>query len=570
LLPWFPGFSGNPLLLLLLLRACVLDFCGVAEQYTCVLTFGQVFVAKALVFEHDGETRPLYPNEARLRNLTYSVPVYVQVSCKQYAIDENRQIIGDEPVVEFPPKDAPMNPEFLGYLPMMLKTKYCTLNGISDRDKTQRGECIYDQGGYFIISGSEKVVIAQERLSNNHVYCFQKKQPSKLSWVCETRSHATSAKPTSTMYLQMYAKGMKGAISAHQIRATIPYVRQEVPVVVLFRALGLEADKTILEHIMYDLSDTEMMERFRASLEEAEPVQNQTVALDFIGKRGSAINVARRERVQYARELLQKELLPHVGMDENCETKKAFFLGYTVHKMLMCSLGRAEEDDRDHFGKKRLDLAGPLMAGLFRTLFLKLLKEARRYLQKCLEENRDFNLMMTINPKIISSGLNYSLATGNWGDKLKSSKAGVAQVLNRLTYASALSHLRRLNTPLAKEGKLAKPRHLHCTHWGMVCPAETPEGHAIGLVKNLALMASITVGSPAIQILDFLMEWGTENLEEITPRDIADPRVTKVFVDGSWIGVHRCVLCPCNFGDCVRLCAAIKIHVLVDGRGYCR
>lgn len=509
------------------------------QQYMCVLKFQQVYVAKAMLFEYDGEHRILYPNEARLRNLTYSVPTYVQVTCKQYAIDENRQIVGDEPVVEFPPKDAPPSPEFLGYIPVMLRTKYCTLNGISDRDKTQRGECIYDQGGYFIIRGSEKVVIAQERLSNNHVYCFKKKQPSKLSWVCETRSHATSAKPTSTMYLAMYAKGLKGAISAHQIRATIPYVRQEVPVVVIFRALGLEADKTILEHIMYDLSDTEMMEQFRASLEEAEPIQNRTVALDFIGKRGSAINVARRERVQYARELLQKELLPHVGMDENCETKKAFFLGYTVHKLLMCSLGRAEEDDRDHFGKKRLDLAGPLIAGLFRTLFMKLLKEARRYLQKCLDEGRDFNMMTTINPKIISTGLNYSLATGNWGDKLKSTKAGVAQVLNRLTYASALSHLRRLNTPLAKEGKLAKPRHLHCTHWGMICPAETPEGHAIGLVKNLAMMASISVGSQPMQVLNFLTEWGTENLEEITPRDLADPHVTKVFVDGNWVGVHR-------------------------------
>src|SRR3546814_11710637 len=103
-------------------------------------------------------------------------------------------------------------------------------------------------------------------------------------------------------------------VCSSDLRATIPYVRQEVPVVVIFRALGLEADKTILEHIMYDLSDNEMMERFRASLEEAESVQNQTVALVFIGKRGSAINVARRERVQYARELLQHELLPHVGM----------------------------------------------------------------------------------------------------------------------------------------------------------------------------------------------------------------------------------------------------------------
>ena len=149
-------------------------------------------------------------------------------------------------------------------------------------------------------------------------------------------------------------------------------------------------------------------------------------------------------------------------------------MGYIVHKMLMCSLGRLEEDDRDHFGKKRLDLAGPLMGGLFRMLFKKLTKEVRKHLQKSLEEGRDFNLILAMKTKVMTDGMKYCLATGNWGDRKNPSKAGVVQVLNRLTYASALSHLRRCNAPLAKEGKLAKPRMLHCTHWGMVCPAETP------------------------------------------------------------------------------------------------
>jgi DNA-directed RNA polymerase II subunit RPB2 len=179
----------------------------------------------------------------------------------------------------------------------------------------------------------------------------------------------------------------------------------------------------------------------------------------------SAVNVGRKERIQYAREILQKELLPHVGTEENNETKKTFFIGYIVHKMLMCSLGRMEEDDRDHFGKKRLDLAGPLMGGLFRMLFKKLTVEVKKYLQKSLEEGRDFNVALAMKNKIISDGMKYCLATGNWGDRKNPTKAGVVQVLNRLTYASALSHLRRCNAPLAKEGKLAKPRMLHCTHW---------------------------------------------------------------------------------------------------------
>lgn len=327
------------------------------------------------------------------------------------------------------------------------------------------------------------------------------------------------------------------AIDGHQITCTLPYIRKAVPVVIVFRALGFISDKDIIEHIVYDFQDLDMMERFRPSLEEASPIQNQTTALDYIGKRGSAENVERKQRIQYAREILQKEMLPHVGISENCETKKAFFLGYIVHKMLMCSLGRIEEDDRDHFGKKRLDLAGPLLGAQFRLLFKKLTKEVQKYLQKCLDEGRLFNMAQAMKSTIISDGLKYSLATGNWGDRRNPNKAGVVQVLNRLTYASALSHLRRCNAPFPKEGKLAKPRMLHCTHWGMVCPAETPEGHAVGLVKNLSLMSHISVGIPEGSILEFLDEWGTDNLEHVSCKDIA--HTTKVFVNGNWIGVHH-------------------------------
>lgn len=161
-----------------------------------------------------------------------------------------------------------------------------------------------------------------------------------------------------------------------------------------------------------------------------------------------------------------------------------------------------------------------------------------RLVSQCVETNKEFNLSLAVKHQTITNGLKYSLATGNWGDQKKSmsSKAGVSQVLNRYTYASTLSHLRRCNTPLGREGKIAKPRQLHNTHWGMVCPAETPEGQACGLVKNLSLMSCISVGSFSAPVIEFLEEWGLESLEEnahsTTP-------CTKVFVNGVWMGVHR-------------------------------
>lgn len=215
-------------------------------------------------------------------------------------------------------------------------------------------------------------------------------------------------------------------------------------------------------------------------------------------------------------------------------------------------LGRRESDDRDHYANKRLDMAGSLLAMLFRQLFKRVVSDMRKYvkfwrqflsnsrLQKQIDRGVPIDVKECISNNIVSHGLKYSLATGNWGDVRGgvTPRAGVSQVLNRLTFASSLSHLRRLNAPMGREGKLAKPRQLHNTQWGIVCPAETPEGAAIGLVKNLALMAHITVGSPATALQEFLEDYSVESLDElVNPQHIATS--SKVFMNGIWVGIHR-------------------------------
>jgi DNA-directed RNA polymerase II subunit RPB2 len=164
------------------------------------------------------------------------------------------------------------------------------------------------------------------------------------------------------------------------------------------------------------------------------------VALDFIGKRGTTVGIQRENRIRYAKEILQKEFLPHVGTAEFTESKKAFYFGYMIHRLLLCALERRELDDRDHFGKKRLDLAGPLLGGLFRMLFRKLTKDIGKYLQKCIDARKPFNLTLAVKSTILTNGLKYSIATGNWGDQQKfmQARAGVSQVLNRYTFVSTL------------------------------------------------------------------------------------------------------------------------------------
>ncbi|KAI5807660.1 hypothetical protein DFH27DRAFT_497795 [Peziza echinospora] len=523
------------------------------------IKFDTLFLSRPSMTEGDGHTGLMIPQEARLRNLTYSSPLYVKMTKKVLVAREIDADEMDEDDDEAPPPAAVTEKGkklmwhteeggddgegvqvFVGKMPIMLKSKFCNLKDFDEDGLYVLSECPYDQGGYFIINGSEKVLIAQERSAANIVQVFKKALPSPTPFVAEIRSAVEKgSRLISSMQIKMYGKVDSRTGYGQTIKSTLPYIKSDIPVAIVFRALGVIADEDILNHVCYDRNDVQMLDMLKPCLEEAFVIQKKEIALDFIGRRGQNSGVTKDRRVRFAKDVLQKEFLPHISQKEGSETRKAFFLGYMVHQMLLCALERKEPDDRDHFGKKRLDLAGPLLAGLFRTLFKKLTKDVYKYLQKCVESSREFNLTLAVKSTTITNGLKYSLATGNWGEQKKaaSAKAGVSQVLNRYTFASTLSHLRRTNTPIGRDGKIAKPRQLHNTHWGLVCPAETPEGQACGLVKNLALMSYVSVGSPAEPIIDFMLQRNMEVLEEYEPS--RSPNATKIFVNGVWVGIHR-------------------------------
>jgi DNA-directed RNA polymerase II subunit RPB2 len=502
------------------------DMIPESDQQTYQFKFEQIYLSKPTTKEGDGSIQEMFPNEARLRNLTYAAPLYIDVTKKVIQGDSIEETKEEKVII--------------GRVPIMLRSVYCILSDNEEHlSLAQLGECDYDQGGYFIINGSEKVIIAQEKMATNHVYVFKKAQPHKYQYVAEIRSTLELGnRPPSGLFINMQSRGgNKGATTGGLIYATIPYTKSDIPIVILFRALGNVADKDIIEHIIYDFEDRQLMEMLRPSLEEAVVVQSQTVALDYIGKRGNTIGATQNKRINFAEEILQKEMLPHVGIGEFCYDRKAYFLGYMVHRLLLGALERRALDDRDHFGNKRLDLAGPLLQALFLNLFKKFTKQVEMYARKLIQGGRDVEVQRVVDPKTISNGLRYALSTGNWTSGGGQVRAGVAQVLNRLTFTSTLSHLRRLNTPIERSGKQAKPRQLHNTQWGMVCPAETPEGQACGLVKNLAMMSYISVGTNSGPVLDVLDDLSTEKLHEIPAGVISQS--TKVFVNGTWVGIHR-------------------------------
>ena len=521
------------------------------------IDFEQIYISKPTVKEISGGLTVVMPNEARLRNLTYQSMLYVKMArttlYRREGVPEN----DEPPVVVYDDDREETDRITLGKIPIMLRSEYCVLSQHSEKELPDLGECPYDKGGYFIVNGSEKVLIAQEKQSQNYVYVFSH-ATGKYSHTCSIQSACeTGSRPNSLLKVFLEAPPTTQRAVKRTILCELPYIRQPVPVMAVFQALGMVADREILGYICYDLTDGEMLEILKPSLEVAAVIQDQEIALDYIARRGRPMVTRRARRLQYARDVLQKEMLPHVGVTDFSEAKKAYFLGYMVNKLLQVALGRREEDDRDHYGNKRMDMAGPLLTTLFRGLLKQVANETREYLVREIERTGSSGsssgggaggmpekfvlekLSIAVRSSIIAQRMKYCIATGNWGAQKMGSiaKAGVSQVLNRLTFASALSHLRKVNTPIGREGKLVKPRQLHNTHWGMVCPAETPEGQACGLVKNLALMTYVSVGSESSPILEILQEWELEDLENTSPGDIQNS--TKVFVNGRWVGIHR-------------------------------
>ena len=470
---------------------------------TIKISFANPRIRKPQQVDEHGNYSTLFPHEARLRAMNYTCKLFVDVQLVKITSYEDGRVDQDP---------QSFDSTLIGEIPIMLRSCCCHLKGLSNMELARQSECIYDQGGYFIVKGNEKVLTAQERQRNNAVFVF-KKDIANIAFQAEIKSLPGKSKSVEPLFLQI-SKPLKSESSTQsRIVVRIPKVREDVPVVVLFRALGFETDIEIIELIVYNTEenvDQEMMEHFRASLSIARSISSVSGALNFIGTRCNNMRMEsnREQRISSGKNVLREQLLPHVGQDDSARTRrrKAFFLGYIVHKLLSASLGRIQEDDRDHMMNKRMDLAGPLVASLFKQSFFQFTKNTREELKKKMNANMNFDINTAMDPNTITNGLRYALATGNWGlqSKGKPSKTGVSQQLNRLTFAASLSHLRRLATPIDSSIKDPRPRQLHNTQWGFMCPAETPEGHQVGIIKNMSLMTSVSTGQPNDGYLEML------------------------------------------------------------------
>ena len=595
-----------------------------------------IFIGKPVINE-DGLQKNLFPNEARLKNLTYSVPIFTSIyiqyiekkglkSSPNVKIVDGRDFIDPTKFYKYGEQEIPVIN--IGRMPVMLHTNACALRNMSSETLYQMGECHYDQGGYFIIDGKEKVIVAQEFQAPNRLIVSKHKH-DVIQYSCSIRSEAENTfEPARTTKIVMrtgpkiykeqqisnyladlvvhrekditleVSIGSKKTTEEFTIRnkdnhflVYIPTFKREIPLVVLFRALGVVTDKDILEHIVYDTSHKESLaicKILEPSLRSYSKIHSKSQAFDYIRncciapiydieefsdadyKNLSSKVPAVKKKFEakyekYLKDKSQKDyyeniyivdalnrcFLPHVGNDFS---KKAFYFGYMTNQLISTFLGLKKPTDRDSYLNKRVHISGLLIAALFRDLYFRFkndiiysinkiyaldsikYKNGLNDIVKLIDSSNVYKLFKS---KIIDEGFIRAFKTC-WnlkGTTCEDWQKGVVQDLNRLSYVGSTSHLRRIHTPIPKGAKIRAPHSLHLTTWGMFCPTESPDGANIGIIKHLSLTSTITFGCNSRNIRKCIKQLGLIGLLEIGINYIY--YLPKVFVNGDLVGVHK-------------------------------
>ncbi|RNJ72207.1 MAG: DNA-directed RNA polymerase subunit B [Thaumarchaeota archaeon S15] len=470
-------------------------------EYPYRIQLGKVKRKAPRMMELDGSITSITPAEARLRNVTYAAPIMVEA-----------HVIEDSKVLET--KDI-----HIGDIPVMIKSSMCILNKYTEEQLVEHGEDTRDPGGYFVINGSERVIVGLEDLSYNKIIVDREKVSNNV--VHKAKVYSSIIGYRSKLELLMKKDDL--------IVARIPGSPVDIPVITLMRALGVESDRDIASTVsLVDAISNEL----EASFEKSSEVVTSKDAIVYISKR-IAPGMLEEFQIKRAETLLDWSLLPHLGKHPENRKEKARFLGEAACKLLELKLGWIEPDDKDHYGNKVVKFAGQMLADLFRTAFRSLIRDMKYQLERSGQKRGINAVAAAVRPGIISDKLNNAIATGNWGR----GRMGVTQLLDRTNYLSTISHLRRIQSPLSRTQPNFEARDLHATHFGRICPSETPEGSNCGLVKNLALSALISVHVPPEEVVERLFGMGVTVFDDT--RDDTKRDGTRVFVDGKLIGYHK-------------------------------
>ena len=476
--------------------------------------------------EKDTIKKHMYPNEARLRNLTYAshifCDIYVEYIIRDDGVDNVETII-----------TKTFKKVNIGKIPVMLQSKICLLNNAPFDLKKNMGECPYDHGGYFIVDGQEKVIVSHERKAENKLYIV-KTEDGLYSYSAQIKS----VPEESFKYARTTVVNINKNTNVITIR--LPSISKQIPLFILFRALGVESDKDILKYILYELDSDKsqlFMEFLRPSIENVGSIYSEKIAIKFLS------NLTLGNTSNHLIDIIKTDVFPHVGPNFNF---KAYYLGYVVNKLISVFYKIDTPTDRDSFIYKRVDLSGFLLASLFRENYKQFQRDTKIEIDKEYRFNssqyKDNNYQNIINDDNIRKIFNHNVIENGFMKSFKIgtilNKKGLIQSLNRLSNVGTISHLRRINT-LSADGSMIMigQRKLHPTQYGIICPVETPDGGNIGIKKHLTITGNITSGCDPKPIIKFLEQLGMKNLDNLMPINIINK--TKIFVNGKWHGIHE-------------------------------
>ena len=507
----------------------------------CLLYMGgktgdKIYFGKPIIYDdanssglNESNVHYMYPNDARLRNMTYGFTIHYDVDVDVSYIDESGIYIN---------KIITLNKIYLGTFPIMLHSNLCILKGLSTEVRFNLGECRNDYGGYFIISGKEKVILSQEKFGDNMLYVKKNKEDDLYSYSCEVHSVSEdSSKPIRFTSVKMIGPGAR--YTNNQIVVDIPNVKKPIPLFIVMRGLGIISDKSIIETCLLDLDkNQDMVDLFIPSIHDTNTIFNQTLALEFMAK------FTKAQTISSIQNILMNYFLPHIGEDNFIN--KAYYIGFMVYKLLRVMTEKELPTDRDNFKFKRIETSGSLIYDLFREYYLLQNQQIKLTIDKLWYYNRTtysskLLALVTDNEKdifkerTVERGFKVGFK-GNWGASEQTKRVGLVQDLNRLSWFTFISHLRKIILPLDPTAKVVAPHLLHNSQWGIIDPLDTPDGGNIGLHKHMAISATISNAYSSYDII----RWIRYNLKlilltECRPKHLSD--YTKIFVNGNWIGV---------------------------------
>lgn len=486
---------------------------------------------KPPTFENDTEIK--YPNDARKNHLNYFGTVIFDV---KQIVDQVNIVTGEKTTIVAHTE----NDIAVANVPIMVKSKYCS----TYIKKNTKAECKYDQGGYFIVNGSEKIVMSIEKMVDNKILVFTKKDltyENGLIYTAQINSRKNDWSDNLQIVMMKTKKDGSITITTSQL--------VDIPLFVIMRALGLENDHDIISNITFNIDDIKMINMLRPSIslcedENGNLIKSKEEAINYLitkinkSKKFNQYDeeIAKKQKQLLVEKILREDLLHHLGQDI---PKKRLFIGLIANKLLSVMLGRAEVDDRDALQNKRIETPGILLGQLFKQNWKKMLSEiGKLFRKKNSNDINPMNIIGQIKPTTIEQGIKTALATGVWG--MQRTKNGVAQALQRLSWIQSASYFRRILTPNmdAATSGITSMRHINNNQYKFLCCVETPEGQKIGIVKSLAMMSSITIQNNSQEtVLKTILE-GDKNIKhpaDINPLDMN--KYIKIFINGDWNSV---------------------------------